>query len=81
MRPDDHAAIVGMDPLPYHRTVGAIGIVFATTPTVIVPRPDAKDAKWAEPKMVCEVKWTKEGRIRHPSFKGLREDKPAEVAR
>src|SRR5262249_8548283 len=46
MRPDDHAAIVGMDPLPYHRTVGAIGIVFATTPTVIVPRPDAK-SEWA----------------------------------
>jgi hypothetical protein len=45
MRPDDHAAIVGMDPLPYHRTVGAIGIVFATTPTVIVPRPDAKSER------------------------------------
>src|SRR5262249_14788122 len=45
MRPDNHAAIVGMDPLPYHRTVGAIGIVFATTPTVIVPRPDAKSER------------------------------------
>src|SRR5262249_30573393 len=34
-----------MDPLPYHRTVGAIGIVFATTPTIIVPRPDAKSER------------------------------------
>src|SRR5207247_5845619 len=40
--PDDHAAIVGMDLLPHHRTVGAEGIIFATTPTVIIPRPDAK---------------------------------------
>jgi len=49
------------------------------SPFVAVPRPDAKEARWAEPKLVCEVEfstWTRDGRMRHPSFKGLREDKP-----
>jgi bifunctional non-homologous end joining protein LigD len=40
---------------------------------------------WARPELVCEVaftEWTREGRLRHPSFQGLREDKPAhEVVR
>src|SRR5438094_9862818 len=34
-----------MDPLPYHRTVSAVGIIFATTPTVVIPRPDAKSER------------------------------------
>ena len=48
------------------------------SPFVAVPRPDAKDARWAEPKLVAEVEfttWTRDGRVRHPSFKGTREDK------
>lgn len=35
---------------------------------------------WVEPKLVAEVaftEWTRDGRIRHPSFQGLREDKAA----
>ena len=35
---------------------------------------------WVEPKLVCEVEfteWTEDGALRHPSFQGLREDKPA----
>jgi bifunctional non-homologous end joining protein LigD len=38
------------------------------------------DARWVEPKLVAEVAftaWTRDGRVRHPSFKGLRKDKPA----
>jgi bifunctional non-homologous end joining protein LigD len=56
----------------------------AASPFVAVPRPDAKDAHWAEPKLVCEVElttWTHDGRVRHPSFKGPREDKPAREVR
>jgi bifunctional non-homologous end joining protein LigD len=36
--------------------------------------------KWLQPVMLCEVaftEWTDDGRIRHPSFQGLREDKSA----
>lgn len=35
---------------------------------------------WLKPELVCEVEfteWTEEGLLRHPSFKGLREDKSA----
>jgi len=43
------------------------------------------DVHWVKPELVAEVEfseWTKDGRLRHPSFKGLREDKPAaEVVR
>ncbi len=37
-------------------------------------------ARWVEPVMVAEVEfteWTADGHIRHPSFRGLRFDKPA----
>jgi len=47
--------------------------------------PDAAKAHWVEPRLVAEVQfteWTPDGRLRHPSFKGLREDKDAsEVVR
>ena len=35
---------------------------------------------WVKPSLLCEVsftEWTADGRIRHPSFQGLREDKSA----
>ncbi len=42
-------------------------------------------AHWVEPKLVAEVafsEWTDDGRLRHPSFQGLRQDKsPREVVR
>lgn len=40
----------------------------------------AKGAHWVAPELVCDVEfteWTGDGRLRHPSFKGLRSDKPA----
>ena len=50
-----------------------------------VPRQYAKDAVWVEPRLVAEVdytEWTKDDRLRHPSYKGLREDvRPEEVTR
>jgi bifunctional non-homologous end joining protein LigD len=38
-------------------------------------------AHWVRPELVAEVvygEWTEEGKMRHPSFQGLREDKPAD---
>jgi bifunctional non-homologous end joining protein LigD len=44
-----------------------------------------RHARWVEPELVAEIAfsdWTTDGRLRHPRFKGLREDKqPAEVVR
>jgi bifunctional non-homologous end joining protein LigD len=48
-------------------------------------RQPPKDAVFAEPRLVAEVEfneWTKTGTMRHPSFKGLRDDKdPRDVIR
>src|SRR4029078_10077929 len=47
---------------------------------VEVPVIERKDAVWLKPKLVCEVEyteWKRDGRLRHQSFQGLREDKPA----
>src|SRR6476469_4801211 len=47
---------------------------------VEVPRADRKGAHWINPKLVAEIafsEFTDDGVLRHPSFMGLREDKPA----
>jgi bifunctional non-homologous end joining protein LigD len=48
-------------------------------------RAEAPGATWLEPELVCEVafgEWTGEGRLRHPSYLGLRVDKdPDDVVR
>jgi bifunctional non-homologous end joining protein LigD len=46
-----------------------------------LPKVRKGDIVWVEPKLVCEVEfaeWTHDGRLRAPSYQGLREDKPAE---
>jgi bifunctional non-homologous end joining protein LigD len=40
----------------------------------------AQGAHFVEPRLVCDVdfaEWTKDGHLRHPSYKGLREDRDA----
>jgi bifunctional non-homologous end joining protein LigD len=48
------------------------------------PRAIARHAHWVKPELVCQVtftEWTSDGMIRHPSFQGLRADKPARSVR
>jgi bifunctional non-homologous end joining protein LigD len=43
----------------------------------VLPREVTRDAHWVEPRLVGEVafgEWTREGRLRHPAWRGLRED-------
>ncbi|HEX3707831.1 MAG TPA: non-homologous end-joining DNA ligase [Mycobacteriales bacterium] len=50
-----------------------------------IPRSHARDAHWVTPSLVGEVRfseWTRDGRLRHPAWRGLRPDKtPEEVRR
>ena len=47
--------------------------------------PRMRDAHWAKPRLVAQVRfteWTSDGKLRHPSFQGLRADKlPEECIR
>lgn len=50
------------------------------TPTVDAPRTAVRGARWVTPKLVAEIAFTEttpDGVLRHPSFLGLRGDKPA----
>jgi bifunctional non-homologous end joining protein LigD len=50
-----------------------------------LPRAETRDAQWVAPELVGEVvfsEWTSDGRLRQPSWRGLRPDKrPEEVRR
>ena len=54
-------------------------------PSRFRPNPPKAKVVWVKPKLVAEVSYrelTKDGAVRHPSFKGLREDKkPQQVIR
>jgi bifunctional non-homologous end joining protein LigD len=63
---------------PLHRDTSP----FATVPKM--PRVRKEDVQWVEPKLVAEVEfseWTHDGRLRQPSYQGLREDKAPEEVR
>ncbi len=49
------------------------------------PSAQARTAVWVRPELVADVdftEWTRDGRLRHPSFKGLRDDlSPVDVER
>jgi bifunctional non-homologous end joining protein LigD len=56
----------------------------STPPATDVPREYARFARWVEPVLVGEVafrNWTPDGRLRHPSWRGLRADRSPTAAR
>jgi bifunctional non-homologous end joining protein LigD len=49
------------------------------TPPFSRDEPNGRSARWVEPRLVAEVgftEWTRDRRLRHPHFIGLRPDKP-----
>ncbi|WMT85462.1 DNA ligase D [Pelagibacterium sp. 26DY04] len=51
-----------------------------TAPLTGVPRPMTRGVRWVDPRLLAEIAYTEvtpDGALRHPSFLGLREDKPA----
>jgi bifunctional non-homologous end joining protein LigD len=49
-----------------------------------MPKVRKSDVIWVEPELVAEVvfaEWTHDGRLRAPSYQGIREDKPAKEVR
>ena len=49
-----------------------------------MPRVRKGDVVWVEPRLVAEIafgEWTRDGRLRHPRYVGLRDDKPAREVR
>lgn len=55
------------------------GMRIAKSPFDTVPGIIRRHARWVAPELVAEIafsEWTGDGRLRHPSYQGLREDKP-----
>lgn len=55
-------------------------LVIERVPFADLPSTARRGVHWVEPELVCEIaflNWTPDGVLRHPSFQGLREDKPA----
>jgi bifunctional non-homologous end joining protein LigD len=49
-----------------------------------MPAAERRQCRWVEPRLLAEVAYTEitpEGTLRHPSFKGIREDKPPDLVR
>ena len=71
--PDEHEAA--------RTTLGVRALDDLTLPTSpFVDAPAARDNRWVDPLLVAQVgygEWTRDGRLRHPRFLGLRHDKDA----
>ncbi len=63
---------------------GQLAKLGADAPTVDAPRSETRGARWVKPKLVAEIafaQFTADAILRHASYLGLREDKPASQVR
>ena len=70
----------GFDDRTLHALAATMAPLARTRPAAMVPPADARGAHWLRPELVAEVafaEFTADGRVRHASFVGLRQDKPA----
>jgi bifunctional non-homologous end joining protein LigD len=59
-----------------HRRLSAMEVASSS----VVDPPRMRDVRWVRPELVAEIRftdWTRDGKLRHPVFVGLREDKKA----
>ena len=71
----------GFDSDDLDRLSGKLDRLARKTPPLEVPKADSRKVHWVTPKLVAEVAYaelTGEGRVRHGSFLGLRQDKDAD---
>ncbi|MDZ4690243.1 non-homologous end-joining DNA ligase [Terricaulis sp.] len=74
----------GFDMAEIARLTALMQPLARSAPTVAAPRAAVRGANWIEPKLVAEVAFTEmttDGILRHPSYVGLREDKPAKAVK
>lgn len=70
----------GFDRATLHELSQSLTRLEQSEPAFDVGRLPKKGVHWVRPELVCEVgfsEWTRDGRLRHPSFLGLRADKAA----
>jgi len=62
-----------------------LGKLAATQSPFAKGQPKERDANWVRPELVAQIgftEWTRDGKLRHPRYQGLRDDKAAvEVVR
>jgi len=70
----------GFDHALLHELGGRLRELARDDPPFADVRPIPRGTHWVEPKLVAQIgftEWTRDGRLRHPRFLGLRDDKAA----
>jgi DNA ligase D-like protein (predicted ligase) len=70
----------GLDKFSLHTLRTALPALARLRPALVDPPELGQSVVWVEPRQVCEVEFAElspAGKLRHPVFKGLRDDKPA----